>query len=120
MNVQSQTAVVSSSQLVWRRVAAVTLGTALVAAAAQVTGVISYAVGRLVGDGTRTLRVALAALAGLALIHLGGLAQLVILTGSAAQAARLGTLPFVAGDLGKLAIAVLVLRPTVSAFRARL
>ena len=151
MNVQSQTAVVSSSQLVWRRVAAVTLGTALVAAAAQVTGVIpgtpvpftlqplavlivggllgpslgaspvaAYAVGRLVGDGTRALRVALAALAGLALIHLGGLAQLVILTGSAAQAARLGTLPFVAGDLGKLAIAVLVLRPTVSAFRARL
>ena len=186
MNVQSQTAVVSSSQLVWRRVAAVTLGTALVAAAAQVTGVIpgtpvpftlqplavlivggllgpslgasslilylalgaaglpvftpvglpgaarligptggyllaypvaAYAVGRLVGDGTRALRVALA---GLALIHLGGLAQLVILTGSAAQAARLGTLPFVAGDLGKLAIAVLVLRPTVSAFRARL
>ena len=179
MNVQSQTAVVSSSQLVWRRVAAVTLGTALVAAAAQVTGVIpgtpvpftlqplavlivggllgpslgasslilylalgaaglpvftpvglpgaarligptggyllaypvaAYAVGRLVGDGTRALRVALAALAGLALI----------LTGSAAQAARLGTLPFVAGDLGKLAIAVLVLRPTVSAFRARL
>ena len=189
MNVQSQTAVVSSSQRVWRRVAAVTLGTALVAAAAQVTGVIpgtpvpftlqplavlivggllgpslgasslilylalgaaglpvftpvglpgaarligptggyllaypvaAYAVGRLVGDGTRALRVALAALAGLALIHLGGLAQLVILTGSAAQAARLGTLPFVAGDLGKLAIAVLVLRPTVSAFRARL
>ena len=175
MNVQSQTAVVSSSQLVWRRVAAVTLGTALVAAAAQVTlavlivggllgpslgtsslilylalgaaglpvftpvglpgaarligptggyllayPVAAYAVGRLVGDGTRALRVALAGLAGLALIHLGGLAQLVILTGSAAQAARLGTLPFVAGDLGKLAIAVLVLRPTVSAFRARL
>src|SRR5437867_10143464 len=84
--------------------------------------VAAFAVGRLIGkgDSTRTARVALAALAGLALIHLGGLAQLLILTGSAAQAARLGTLPFVAGDLGKLAIAVLVLRPTVSAFRARL
>src|SRR2546422_5740834 len=34
-------------------------------------------------------------LAGLALIHLGGLAQLLILTGSAASAVRLGTLPFV-------------------------
>ena len=191
MSVQSQTAVVSSSQLTLRRVVAVVLGAALVAAAAQVTGVIpgtpvpftlqplavlivggllgpslgasslilylvlgaaglpvftpiglpgaarligptggyllaypvaAFAVGRLIGkgDGTRTARIALAALAGLALIHLGGLAQLLILTGSAAQAARLGTLPFLVGDLGKLAIAVLVLRSSVSATRARL
>jgi len=188
MTVRSQTAVVSSSQLTLRRAVAVVLGAALVAAAAQVTGVIpgtpvpftlqplavlivggllgpslgasslilylllgaaglpvftpiglpgaarligptggyllaypvaAFAVGRLIGkgDGTRT---ALAALAGLALIHLGGLAQLLILTGSAAQAARLGTLPFLVGDLGKLAIAVLVLRSSVSATRARL
>ena len=82
--------------------------------------VAAYAVGRLAVDGTRTARVALAALTGLVLIHLGGLAQLLILTGSAAQAARLGTLPFLAGDLGKLAIAVLVLRSSVSATRARL
>ena len=189
MSVQSQTAVVSSSQLTLRRAVAVVLGAALVAAAAQVTGVIpgtpvpftlqplavlvvggllgpslgasslilylllgaaglpvftpiglpgaarligptggyllaypvaAFAVGRLVGDATRTARVALAVLAGLALIHLGGLAQLLILTGSAAQAARLGTLPFLVGDLGKLAIAVLVLRSSVSATRARL
>ncbi len=191
MTVRSQTAVVSSSQLTLRRAVAVVLGAALVAAAAQVTGVIpgtpvpftlqplavlivggllgpslgasslilylllgaaglpvftpiglpgaarligptggyllaypvaAFAVGRLIGkgDGTRTARVALAALAGLALIHLGGLAQLLILTGSAAQAARLGTLPFLVGDLGKLAIAVLVLRSSVSATRARL
>jgi len=191
MSVQSQTAVVSSSQLTLRRVVAVVLGAALVAAAAQVTGVIpgtpvpftlqplavlivggllgpslgasslilylvlgaaglpvftpiglpgaarligptggyllaypvaAFAVGRLIGkgDGTRTARIALAALAGLALIHLGGLAQLLILTGSAAQAARLGTLPFLVGDLGKAAITVLVLRSSVSATRARL
>ena len=191
MNVQSQTALVSTSQLTLRRAVAVVLGAALVAAAAQVTGVIpgtpvpftlqplavlivggllgpslgasslilylvlgaaglpvftpiglpgaarligptggyllaypvaAFAVGRLIGkgDGTRTARIALAALAGLALIHLGGLAQLLILTGSAAQAARLGTLPFLVGDLGKLAIAVLVLRSSVSATRARL
>ena len=191
MSVQSQTAVVSSSQLTLRRVVAVVLGAALVAAAAQVTGVIpgtpvpftlqplavlivggllgpslgasslilylllgaaglpvftpiglpgaarligptggyllaypvaAFAVGRLIGkgDGTRTARIALAALAGLALIHLVGLAQLLILTGSAAQAARLGTLPFLVGDLGKAAITVLVLRSSVSATRARL
>ena len=189
MNVQSQTAVASGSQLVLRRAGAVVLGAALVAAAAQVTGVIpgtpvpftlqplavlivggllgpslgasslvlylalgaaglpvftpiglpgaarligptggyllaypvaAYAVGRLVGDGTRALSVALAALAGLALIHLGGLAQLLILTGSVAQAARVGTLPFIAGDLAKVALAILVLRSTVSASRARL
>ena len=191
MSVQSQTALASTSQLTLRRVVAVVLGAAVVAAAAQVTGVIpgtpvpftlqplavlivggllgpslgasslilylllgaaglpvftpiglpgaarligptggyllaypvaAYAVGRLIGkgDGARTARVALAALAGLVLIHLGGLAQLLILTGSAAQAARLGTLPFLVGDLGKLAIAVLVLRSSVSATRARL
>jgi len=58
--------------------------------------------------------------AGLALIHLGGLAQLLILTGSAASAVRLGTLPFVLGDLLKLCIAILILRSTVSPLRARL
>jgi len=191
MSVQSQSALVSTSQLTLRRAVAVVLGAALVAAAAQVTGVIpgtpvpfplqplavlivggllgpslgasslilylllgaaglpvftpiglpgaarligptggyllaypaaAFAVGRLIGkgDGMRTARIALAGLAGLALIHLGGLAQLLILTGSAAQAARLGTLPFLVGDLGKLAIAVLVLRSSVSATRARL
>lgn len=80
----------------------------------------AYGVGRLAGDGTRALRLALAALAGLALIHLGGLAQLVILTGSAQQAARLGTLPFLLGDLLKVALAVLILKPTVNPLRARL
>jgi biotin transport system substrate-specific component len=82
--------------------------------------VAAYTVGRLAGDGTRALRLALATLAGLALIHLGGLAQLVLLTGSAGQAARLGTLPFLLGDLLKVALAVLILKPTVSPLRARL
>ena len=59
-------------------------------------------------------------LAGLALIHLGGLSQLVLLTGSAASAVRLGTLPFVVGDLLKLGLAVLILKPTVGPLRARL
>jgi len=76
--------------------------------------------GRLVGDGRATARLALAALAGLVVIHLGGLAQLVLLTGSGAAALQLGTLPFLLSDLGKLAIAVLMLRPFVSPLRARL
>ena len=61
-----------------------------------------------------------AAFTGLALIHLGGLAQLLILTGSATGALRLGTLPFLVGDVVKVAIAVLVLQPTVNPLRARL
>jgi biotin transporter BioY len=48
------------------------------------------------------------------------LAQLVLLTGSVSQAARLGTLPFLLGDLLKVALAVLILKPTVSSLRARL
>ena len=59
-------------------------------------------------------------LAGLALIHLGGLVQLGILTGSLSDAARFGTLPFLVSDLLKLVIAVLILRPSVSPLRARL
>jgi biotin transport system substrate-specific component len=66
------------------------------------------------------LRVGLAVLAGLALIHLGGLAQLLILTGDLSAAARFGTLPFLLGDLGKVALAVLVLKRTVAPLRARL
>jgi len=80
----------------------------------------AYAVGRLTGDGRRWTRVALAVLAGLALIHLGGLVQLGILTGSLSDAARFGTRPFLVSDLLKLVIAVLILRPSVSPLRARL
>src|SRR5207237_7900584 len=74
--------------------------------------VAAFAVGRLVGatDPGRkpgVARLSLAVFTGLVLIHLGGLAQLLILTGSATGALRLGTLPFLAGDLMKVAIAVL-------------
>jgi len=82
--------------------------------------VAAFAVGRLAGDGTRATRLALAALVGMVLIHLGGLAQLLLLTGSIAGALRLGTLPFVVGDLIKVALAVLILKPIVSPLRARL
>ena len=76
-------------------------------------------VGRLASD-SGWLRLSVAALSGLILIHLGGLAQLVLLTGSSAAALQLGTVPFLLSDLGKLAIAVLILRPFVSPLRARL
>src|SRR2546427_21463 len=82
--------------------------------------VAAFALGKLSGDRRHRGRIALAGLAGIAPIHLGGVAQLVILTGSAASAVRLGTLPFVIGDLLKLGIAILVLRPSLSPFRARL
>ncbi len=82
--------------------------------------VAAFAVGKIAGDGRRVARLALAAAAGLVLIHLGGLAQLAILTGSGSGAVRLGTLPFLAGDLVKLVIAVLVLRPTIGPVRTRL
>jgi biotin transport system substrate-specific component len=66
------------------------------------------------------LRVGLGVFAGLVLIHLGGLAQLLILTGSLQAAARFGTLPFLLGDLGKLALAVPVLTTMIGPVRARL
>jgi biotin transport system substrate-specific component len=78
------------------------------------------ATGRIVGDGRGTLRVAVGALTGLLLIHLGGLAQLAILTGGVQRAAVLGTLPFILGDLGKLALAIAILRPAIPSLRARL
>jgi biotin transport system substrate-specific component len=80
----------------------------------------AYAVGWIAGTGRSTLRIAAGALAGLVLIHLGGLAQLALITGSLDRAARFGTLPFLLGDIGKLVLAVLILRPTMSSLRARL
>jgi biotin transport system substrate-specific component len=65
-------------------------------------------------------RAAMGVLFGLMLIHVGGLAQLAILTGNLEGAARLGTLPFLLGDLGKLAVATAVLTKLTPAVRARL
>jgi biotin transport system substrate-specific component len=89
--------------------------------------VAAFAVGALVtpghGPGVNTpywVRTALGVVAGLVLIHLGGLAQLVILTGNVEGAARLGTWPFLLGDLAKLAVAVAALTKLTPAVRARL
>jgi biotin transport system substrate-specific component len=55
------------------------------------------------------VRCLLGALAGMMIIHLGGWAQLTLLTGDAAQSAALGVRPFVAQDLVKVLLAGLVL-----------
>ena len=65
-------------------------------------------------------RVAFGVLAGLVLIHLGGLAQLAILTGNLSAAARFGTVPFLLGDLLKIAVLVPVLTKLSPTIRARL
>jgi biotin transporter BioY len=52
-------------------------------------------------------------------IHAGGLAQLLVLTGSARAALAAGLLPFVAGDALKVLAAAVVLRRTRPLTRAR-
>lgn len=52
-----------------------------------------------------------AALAGMALIFLGGLAQLTVLTGSASQAVAVGMTPFALFDVVKAFLAALIARP---------
>jgi len=69
---------------------------------------------------TQWVRTALAVLAGMVLIHLGGLAQLAILTGNISAAARFGTMPFLLGDLLKIAVLVPVLTKLTPTIRARL
>src|SRR5467141_3782701 len=66
------------------------------------------------------LRVAFGVVAGLLLIHIGGLAQLAILTGNLSAAARFGTWPFLLGDLIKIAVLVPVLAKLTPTIRARL
>ena len=66
------------------------------------------------------LRVGMGVLAGLVLIHLGGLAQLAILTGNLSAAARFGTWPFLLGDVLKIAVLVPVLTRLAPTIRARL
>ncbi len=52
-------------------------------------------------------------LLGMAAVHAGGVAQLLVLTGSARLAVAAGTLPFVLEDLVKCALAALILRRTL-------
>lgn len=75
-------------------------------------------VGRLAerGNFTRSL---LAAFLGMAIIHLGGWAQLTLLSGGVAKAATLGVIPFIAQDLLKVVLAAVVLWRAHHALRLR-
>ncbi len=55
-------------------------------------------------------RALLAPALGILVVYAGGLAQLLVLTGSVARAAALGAAPFVVADLAKVGAAALVLR----------
>jgi len=63
-------------------------------------------------------RSALAALAGIVTIHVGGAAQLIVLTGSAGSALDMGVVPFVSGDLLKAVVAALVIHRLLPSTRA--
>jgi biotin transport system substrate-specific component len=66
--------------------------------------------GALVGRAPRSvLRVLLACALGMAVIHLGGVAQLALLGGDPAAAFRIGFLPFLTGDLLKVGLAAAVI-----------
>ncbi len=72
---------------------------------------VAAAVTGLLGARARAgVHVVLAALAGLVIIHLGGLAQLQALTGSVATAFAAGVVPFLAKDLVNLVVVALVIR----------
>lgn len=80
-------------------------------------------VGWLVASGrptARALRLLLAAAAGMVVIHLGGSAQLAILTGNAGAATRYGLIPFLTGDLLKIGIAALLILALGPAVRRRI
>ena len=66
------------------------------------------------------VRVLLACAAGMVLIHVGGSAQLAILTGDIGAATRVGLVPFLTGDLLKIGIAALVIVALAPKIRSRL
>lgn len=68
------------------------------------------AMGRLSGRGRHVGRLAAGLVVGLLVIHAGGVAQLAILGGDLGIAVRAGSLPFLLGDLLKLAVAGLIVR----------
>src|SRR5437870_72067 len=110
-----QAVVGSRSSVVGFRIAALVGGAVLVAAAAQVS------IPLLGTPVPMTLQpMAVLLVGGLLGPRLGALAQRLILTGSLSAAARFGTLPFLLGDLVKIAVLVPVLAKLTPTIRARL
>jgi biotin transport system substrate-specific component len=66
------------------------------------------------------VRVLLACAVGMVVIHIGGSAQLAILTGDVGAATRFGLVPFLTGDLLKIGLAALVILPVGPQIRSRL
>jgi biotin transport system substrate-specific component len=77
-------------------------------------------VGHVVGHAPGWGRSAVGLVAGLLAVHAGGTAQLAVLSGSFAEAVRVGSLPFLMGDVLKLAVALLLVRRFAPLLRARL
>ena len=77
-------------------------------------------VGALVGQRFGVLRVLGACALGMVVIHVGGVAQLALLTGDPARAFQMGFVPFLTGDLLKVGLAALVILGAGPAVRARL
>jgi biotin transport system substrate-specific component len=69
---------------------------------------------------SRPAGVLLACAAGMLVIHVGGSAQLAILTGDVGTATRYGLVPFLTGDLLKVGLATLVILALRPAIRARM
>jgi biotin transport system substrate-specific component len=78
------------------------------------------ATGRLVTHGRELKWLVLGLVAGVLVIHAGGVAQLLVLTGDARVALSLGSLPFLLGDLLKILVAGLIVRRFGSSTRALL
>jgi biotin transport system substrate-specific component len=66
------------------------------------------------------LRLLLAFAAGIAVIHLGGVAHLALLGGDPAAAFRLGLVPFLTGDLLKIGLAAAIVMLAGPSLRSRL
>jgi biotin transporter BioY len=50
----------------------------------------------------------LASFLGIAMLYVGGVTQLELLTGSLSRAAALGSTPFILADLGKVVVAAII------------
>jgi biotin transport system substrate-specific component len=74
--------------------------------------------GQLAAGGRSWGRTAVAVVAGLVVIYAGGIVQLAALGGNVSAAVRIGSLPFLAGDVIKLLIAGFVVRRLGSLTRA--
>lgn len=79
--------------------------------AAALTGLVA-------ADGRSWVRLALAVVVGLVVIHAGGVAQLAALGGDVAGAVAIGSVPFLLNDLPKLALAALLIRKFASQTKA--